>query len=270
MGYYRTQQESSLQLKADDLALAQAHFADPHCVFLLIGSVADLPANASFFFWDGGHINGDFAFLEFPLDAALLTAAEERRTLNMKDASAETGHPASAGTAAAPSPPKNKGVVRKTAGWGLLAALVLTGITMGARRYFDKPVRGSTVPAAKMNAPNTGTGTFSLTAERQGSGLKLSWDRNSPIILSATAGHLSVVEEDTGREIKLDSERLRSGSVLEIELDSERLRSGSVLYSPGSNEIRIALTVMTPARQAIKESVMVLLPRSGPARPAGG
>jgi hypothetical protein len=264
VGYYRTQQESSLQLQADDLALAQAHFADPHCVFLLIGSIADLPANASFFFWDGGHINGDFAFLEFPFDAALLTAAEERQTLDAKDASAETENPAFAGTAPAPPPPKKTRMLRKTGGWVLLAALSLTGIAIGARRYFDKPVRGSTIPVAKMNAP--ATGTFSLTAERQGSDLKLSWDRNSPVILSATAGHLSVVEGDTGRQIKLDSKPLRSGSVLEIELDSERLRSGSVLYSPGSNEIRIALTVQTPARQAIKESVMVILPRSGPPR----
>ena len=79
VGYYRVHYDPVLKLNDDDLALVQEMFEEPHQVFLLIQPDDSGPANATFFFWDDGRFCGDFAFLEFPLDASLLAAAQQHR-----------------------------------------------------------------------------------------------------------------------------------------------------------------------------------------------
>jgi hypothetical protein len=77
MGYFRVQSEGDISLNPEDIALAKAVFTNPDQVFLIISGAG--AANASFFFWDGGQIYGDFAFLEFPFDASQLPAHKTTR-----------------------------------------------------------------------------------------------------------------------------------------------------------------------------------------------
>ena len=123
VGYYRTHGEGSLRLSEADLSLARTYFRNPHHVILLIQTVESGPANASFFFWDGGRITGDFSFMEFPFDASLLENTERRRVeaIEQRASSIQAGND--------PAPPP---VPRKRAFGRMVksAALVLLGASL--------------------------------------------------------------------------------------------------------------------------------------------
>jgi hypothetical protein len=97
VGFFRTHDKDRLCLGPADLSLAEALFQNPGCVFLLISPSETGPSNAGFFFWDGAGINGDFCFLEFPLDAHVLVAidAAEPATFEDRNVAANQDHPSS-------------------------------------------------------------------------------------------------------------------------------------------------------------------------------
>jgi len=75
VGFFRavssdpTQPGASLRMTDDDVTLAAGFFNQPTSVVLLIETVKTAAAKATFFFWDGGKMLGDFSFMDFPLDA---------------------------------------------------------------------------------------------------------------------------------------------------------------------------------------------------------
>ena len=79
LGYYRTTPEPDLKLDETDIKLFEALFTDPKQIFLLIHRPEDRPAKAAIFFWSDGRIFADFALMEFPFDASLLSASEQRK-----------------------------------------------------------------------------------------------------------------------------------------------------------------------------------------------
>jgi hypothetical protein len=70
---------ASLRMTDDDVTLAASFFNQPSSVVLLIETVETAVAKATFFFWDGGKMLGDFSLMDFPLDAQQL--AQRQRTL---------------------------------------------------------------------------------------------------------------------------------------------------------------------------------------------
>jgi hypothetical protein len=95
MGYFRVQREGDISLSAEDIALAKAVFTKPDQVFLIIQAGAAGAPTASFFFWDGGQIYGDFAFLEFPFDASQLPGRKISRLEPPRVGSAPVAEPTS-------------------------------------------------------------------------------------------------------------------------------------------------------------------------------
>jgi hypothetical protein len=254
VGYYRTHREDGLRLDESDLSLAGAFFRNPHHVFLLIQPVDSGPANASFFFWDGGRMTGDFPFLEFPLDPALLANAERHRAeaMQLRALDIRTEH------APAPRPlPRSRAPRRvlKGAAWVLLAASLALAAVTGVMRFPQafahlinrrSPVAAaSTQPSPPSMQPEQSSMGFEVT--RQSGDLKVTWKRDSAVIRSATSGVLSIQD---------------GNGIREFQLLAEQVKGGSILYSPVSDQVQVQLTVSTPAGTAT-ESVMVINPRVG-------
>lgn len=64
---------ASLRMTDDDVSLAAGLFHQPSSVVLVIETL-ETAARATFFFWDGGKMLGDFPLMDFPLDAHQLAA----------------------------------------------------------------------------------------------------------------------------------------------------------------------------------------------------
>ena len=168
VGYYRAQRQTKLRLAESDLALAKTFFHDRSNVILLIQPENSGPPNATFFFWDGGSLNGDFPFLEFPFDAELLAAAGQRRLQSTQQLSLKVLPP--------PTPVSTK--PRRTVLWKpLIGAVLVIGAIGGAAagvRYFletsqwhqTQPIPASPPRAATELVPQPSIG---LHAERQSS-----------------------------------------------------------------------------------------------------
>jgi protein TonB len=253
VGYYRTHQEDVLRLDDADLSLAGTFFQNPHHVFLLIQAIESEPANASFFFWDGGRMNGEFPFLEFPFDSALLAAVERRRI----EATELRAVSVREETAAAAQPiPEERGGRRLLVGlaWISLAVfLAVAAVTAGVRffpqgfsRLFDRVPEASvsSQPSAHL-ATSAEQPSIGFEATRQNGDLRLTWKRENAFVRSATAGTLSIQDGNSRRE---------------IQLLAEQLHVGSILYSPLSDQVQVQLTVFTPGATAT-ESVIVITPR---------
>jgi len=275
VGYYRTEPGESLRLNANDLFLADAFFAQPHQVFLLIQSGGFGAPNATFFFRKSDGSMADFPFLEFALDPALL-AMEERDRLNRSRAAVSVQHPPLALPEPAPAsivgpvapssaPPSNtpSRFILKAAGCVLIGALLgAAGIALRVRRTAADPAplpAASPLPGGSNaeipSAPPTPT--LGLVAQRHTGDVQLTWSRESSAIAAATSGVISI--ED-------------GGSHREIPLGAWQVHNGSLLYSPSSDQVLMQLTVATPTGP-VSESVMVVLPskarKTSPALPSG-
>ena len=82
-----------------------------------------------------------------------------------------------------------------------------------------------------------------LKAQRSGNDLQLSWDRNAPILLKATAGRLSITDGSIHKN---------------LDLDLSELRSGSILYSPITDNVVLRLDVMGAGSATTSESVRIV------------
>ena len=80
--------------------------------------------------------------------------------------------------------------------------------------------------------------------------MQLTWNRGSPVITQATSAVLSIEDGDAHRTIPLQA---------------AQVRTGSILYTPVSDQVQMQLAVITPSA-SVTESVLVLLPKTGPAR----
>jgi len=244
VGYYRIQHGGSLQLNENDLSLAAAAIPDPQQVFLLIQLRDSGPANAAFFFWDDGRI-GDFPFLEFPFDASLLAARHRIEPVQpkalAKPAAVDSAH---SSDRQAPRSRTAFKTVFLVLAIGLVISILPSVIALAGKLF---PKKASPI---SIIAPTESPGPVSLglQAERQRGDLKLTWDRASTVIGSATSGVLSIQDGASKREIPLDS---------------TLVRAGSLLYSPTTDQVQMQLTVAGPEHTAT-ETVMVILPKVGP------
>jgi hypothetical protein len=234
VGYYRVHYDDVLKLNEDDLALAEALFADPHQVFLLIQLSDSGPANATFFFWDEGRMCGDFPFLEFPFDASQLAAAAQHKTQNLLQK--VQARPAAADSATFSDGcqvPQSK-TIQKAAFWLLVALLSLVAVTAGW--LFPRNSAAVLNPASVVTSKPP---VLLLNAEMQNGDLRLTWNR----VGSATSGVLSIQDGTAEREISLDS---------------LQVHSGSILYSPITDQVHIGLVVSGPENTA-SGSLLVIL-----------
>ena len=248
MGFFRVQRDEELRLNPEDLALAKAGFSKPEDVFLVVQSGAD-GAKASFFFWDGDQMYGDFAFLEFPFDASCLSIRKNSRMERPAEQSPPVTEAAPALKEAPPpqSTPPPELVRSGSTGWrgkmwGMLAAIFLgslVGIFVALKflpGISPKPSLNTARPAA----------SIALDIEhRPGGDLKVTWNREIPAVLNATTGTLLVQDGAAQRKITLDK---------------QLMHTGSLLYSPASDQIQISLTIQ--GTETATETVVVVISKS--------
>jgi protein TonB len=237
VGFFRVTHDGELVLGADDLYLASGYFQDPNSVFLVARTKASGSADACFFFWDNGRIQGDFALMEIPLDRHQLAVAEQQRQRNL----ASRPELVTALPRALPN-------TRPKPAWWWLALLVVLFVALGgaagyfySRRQPASPVAATPPPPVRIAAePRSSLG---FSAERRGGDLMLSWNREAPQIVNATFGMLLI----RGPEVNRD-----------MPLNPEQLRTGSVLYTPTTDQMEIQLNVVEKER-VTRDSVIVLL-----------
>ena len=71
-GFFRSQTRKGIALDSDDLAFFEARFRDPHQIALLVRPFATKASTAGIFIWEGGKVNGDTSYLEFPFRSSEL------------------------------------------------------------------------------------------------------------------------------------------------------------------------------------------------------
>jgi TonB family protein len=255
VGYYRIDQSGSLTLDPEDLHLASAYFQDPSSVILRIRANGPEPPSACFFFWDDEQIHGDLPFMEVPFDRDQLAIAEQQRQLSQP--TRVESLPAMPFRQAPPPMPFRQITPRHRSGIWLALGIVALAATGASAVYFysnsnalprKRPV--ANVPVRM--APSTAIAAvpkseLSLTVERRGADLLVSWNREASIVTNATFGMLLIRAQYASRDIGLTA---------------EQLRHGSILYAPTTDQVEILLNVVAGERVA-RDSLIVLLPRTG-------
>src|SRR5579872_4420677 len=222
LGYYRAHIGEGLNLRPEDLAVAQGHFFDPANIFLLVKPSADGSASAGFFFWDRGRIDGDFTYLDFPLYAKQLTGARVKPTPHNDPDPATALVPQSESTSRLAQPawetPADSGrnspeaaereqfPRRGPSAWRVLlfALLIIIVAALGYESYLIWTARSASTPSSAQSDSSL----LALQAERRGADLRISWNRNSPAITQATEGVLSIRDGDTQQqELHLDADQ---------------------------------------------------------------
>src|SRR5207237_10741849 len=71
-GFFRSHTRKGMALDSDDLAFYNAQLRDPHQIALLIRPFATKASTAAIFIREGGKVNGDASYLEFPFRSSEL------------------------------------------------------------------------------------------------------------------------------------------------------------------------------------------------------
>lgn len=242
VGYYRSHIGDDFSLRSEDVAIAESILHDATDVFLLVKPLSDGSASAGFFFWDQGRLDPEFTFLEFPFDACQLTDLRVQPVSGSSGEFLGESDPEKlpvpmASTVATPLPaPPPHGQRHKLMWSSAFAMLAMAVGALGFQAY------RSWAPASAIS--EQGAPALALDVERQGKDLRVSWNRNSWMVSRATSGVLSI--HDGAAQGK------------ELNLDQEQLRNGSVLYSPASNAVRFRFEVTTPHDGKTSETFLAL------------
>jgi TonB family protein len=247
VGYYRSHIGDGLGLSEADLALAHACFRDPANVFLLIKPSTEGSATAGFFFWEHGHIVSEFSFLEFPFDRCELAGAWIKpygiSASQILDAAQTDGErafdevlPAAVPLAAEESAPAERHNTLRSLRSPLFAALLLAPVVLVYPAY----VAYTTWAAWWTSAPNVRA--LALQVERHEDKLQVSWNRDSQAVKRASKGLLSIRDGDSPPR--------------ELALDGEQLRNGSVMYGPADDRVEVRLEVTGQDVTSTSETIL--------------
>lgn len=248
IGFYRTQTDENLRLSDADYDIARQHFSDPGHVFLIVHLGKSGPDKAAFFFWDQGAIQREFSFLEFPFDAATLTARETRRLR-----SREEERPVAPAEAEAPAdqeePLRSPSVLAKSPWKPVVFVVAAMAVLVAAARVF---LPGAP-PTGQVNttSPSSAAPSLALKLARQGTDLLVSWDPAAALKTPEASGSLLI----------RDGARERS-----FALSSDQLRSAVILIAPQSEEVQVQLILKLPDGSKLNATGMAVLPRPGAKR----
>jgi hypothetical protein len=219
VGYYRSHIAGDLSLREEDLSLARACFGDPANVFLLI-KPSDCSLSAGFFFWDNDRIDPDFSYLEFPFDAQQLATARE---------------------ISEDSPPEGEEQrLVRVLRWRWSPVVAVLVLALAALGYTAWQKRAPSLTPTFV-APQTAG--LALEVERHENDLRLSWNRNTPVVNHAKEAMLSIRDGDLRQE---------------LHLGREQLQNRSVVYSPVNATVQFRLEITAPDNTKTSESVLML------------
>jgi hypothetical protein len=200
VGYFRSHTRKDLFLGPDDQQLIQRHFSKEENVFLLVKPFKTRPNLAGFFYHKDGTLDPSASAREFPF---------HRRELG-------GGEPAAAAIPECPeiedesdipidvvAPEKRRPILL----WAMLAFFGFAATGSVTYLLFEKT---KPIPAASKNSASP----LGLTAAEGERDIRLSWDRQSPSIRLAARGAVEIREGTFQKSLDIDTEQLRSGSVI--------------------------------------------------------
>jgi TonB family protein len=116
---------------------------------------------------------------------------------------------------------------------------------------------GAVMAAASPSRAMPDAALLGLRADYQANSLLIGWDRDSPAIASAASATFTIT----------DGARTRT-----LNLGARELQHGSILYKPRAGEIKVELSVTSPAGRTASQSIRILgadpAPRAGEIRKA--
>jgi len=252
VGYYRTDVDQRVHLRAEDLDTIQQWFKDPGSVFLVIAPASLGRPTAGFFFWENGAVTANPS-LTFPFDAAKLvsegwptqTDSQEKERfatftailLKLSETVRQLSIPAKIGIVSA-----------------------LFALVVGIRVFTWNRAAG---PSKLAPSPSLG-----LQVKRDGSKFLIAWNQTAPPILNAKDANLVIW--DSSRQA-WDG----SSEPLYMPLTQAQLRAGNVTYTSFSftEKVKFRLDTVSKSGDGASESMVsvsplsITSPSSSPARP---
>lgn len=262
IGFYRTTRKNLLRMSPVELSLTGTEFSQPGFVVMLIEVGKRGSGDAVFLSSDQGRAHEHLARIVFPFDAYQLALRNQSPAQGM-------GRP----LARAETRPIKKRRATELA----VAAILLAAATTGYF-YFKGGRHRDLVPVSAPATSGSATPPLSLSIEKRGTEVLLSWDRHSPAVQSADFGMLSIREGDAGRNIRLSAEQLQQGSVLymartdRVEMELNVMRGGKVERASTSVVLDsgdVARPVNTPT-QTLEAAGRRLMNLASPAREPRG
>lgn len=234
VGYYRIRIAEELQLRSDELTIAEELFSREGFVVLL-ASCGPAEGEANFFFRESGALV-NFPLLSFPLDVSKLHLQVHR--IPAPDIATDPLPLTALTSDRAVEHRPGKRIVAPV----LVCCLAAASATIGAMVYakYRKPAPASTPLYPTVARPSS---RLPLRAERLGSDLKLVWNADSLGTANIASG---IIEIEDGKATR------------RIALDTAQVRFGTVLYSPVSDQVSIHLTVVKHDGTAAQASVLVI------------
>lgn len=241
VGYYRTDVDQRVHLRAEDLDTIQQWFKDPASVFLVIAPASLGRPTAGFFFWENAAVTANPS-LTFPFEASKLVSegwptqaeSQERERfatftailLKITEAVRRLSIPAKIGIVSA------------------LFALVI-GIRVFTWNRASNPARLAASPS------------LGLQVKREGTKFLIAWNQTSPPIQNAKDANLVIW--DSSRQA-WDG----SSEPLYMPLTQAQLRSGSVTYTSFSftEKVKFRLDTVSQSGDGASESMVSVSPLS--------
>ena len=262
IGYFRSHIREGLCLSDQDRELIEQNLQDPNAVFLVIRPYEMGVCVAGFFFWQDGHLQGNFSDLEVPFvpnEAAILERQSPAPQPTVVSAAPEpirspepermpVAHiPAPSVAAQPPQPPQPSAASpRPNRLWPYLWKLALACVLLafaGAGTYFGISALRTRQQAAANTPPATQIG---LRVENAAGGqLNLSWNRSLPELANMQRAKLTILDGSVRRELAVDE---------------AQLRSGKLTYFPTGSDIQFQLEIYLPGSRSVAESMRVVLP----------
>jgi hypothetical protein len=241
VGYYRSHNRDDLCLSSDDLNLIRTYFSEPDKVFLLVKTLPSKACTAGFFFWEDGHIQSEFTYLEVPFGPVKYSITELATPPAVK---VDDPHKQVASNLNKQGPTVQSFRIRESMsrtsriwlvrGLGVTVAAVV--LTLAGLNYWQS--RGS-APHEPVSA------SLGLHVQRQPGSLALMWNPNSPDLIGVEQAILYINEGNNQRA---------------VHLDLMRLRSGVVSFAPSSDDVELRFEIDRGGRPSAAERIHLLLP----------
>jgi TonB family protein len=212
LGFYRICAHGQVSLNDDDLEVSSIHCTERQRIFLLIEPQNAMAGRATLFMIKDGSVARQWLSVPFnrkelaeksAVIDSLISGLPEPDPLLNKIAIREEED--------SPQLPEKVLTTSSSMRWGLGIAASLVIVAVGILPLRNTELFQGLLGISKSSGEPA---TLGLKLQRIGSDWQISWDRTAPFINKAAAGHLTITDGLIHKNVDLDANELRSGSVI--------------------------------------------------------
>jgi hypothetical protein len=210
VGYYRSHNRDDLYLSSDDLSLIQKYFSRPENVFLLVKTLPSKACTAGFFFWEDGHIQSEFTYLEVPFGPVQSFPVAEPAppaTVRIDDRLPPAARDLLKKAPTVQSLRLSESVRHPHRLWlilGLAVTVAAVVVSLAGLNYWQ---------SRQSHPQKTASTALALHVQRQPGSLALTWNPNSRDLIGAEETVLHINERSNQKAHHLDPSQISSGAV---------------------------------------------------------